>query len=141
MATSNHSTSALGFSVRLASGLDEAIAHTKAALATEGFGVLSTIDVAATLKQKLGAEMEPYVILGACNPALAQRAIAAEHEIGLLLPCNVLVHQHDDGTVVSFVSPHAMLAVVGDNNALQRVADEAEAGLKRAAQALQAQAG
>lgn len=139
MATSSQSKSGLGFSVQLSSGMDEAIAQTRSALAAEGFGVLSTIDVADTLKQKLGEEMEPYVILGACNPALAKRAIAAEHEIGLLLPCNVLVHQHDDGTVVSFVSPQAMLAAVGDNDALKSVANEAEAALKRAAQTLQTQ--
>lgn len=131
---------ALGFSVQLSAGMDDAIAQTKTALAAEGFGVLSTIDVAATLKQKLGEEMEPYVILGACNPALAKQAIAAEHEIGLLLPCNVLVHQHDDGTVVSFVSPQAMLAAVGDNPGLRSVAADAESALKRAAETLKTQA-
>src|SRR6478672_10968535 len=125
MSTGNGTSGNLGFSVLISTGMDESIALTKAALAAEGFGVLSTIDVAETLKQKLGAELEPYVILGACNPGLAKRAIEAEHEIGLLLPCNVLVHQHDDGTVVSFVSPRAMLASVGENGPLQSVADEA----------------
>ncbi len=140
MTKSNSSGGTMGFSVQLSSGMDTAVEQTKAALAKEGFGVLSTIDVADTLKQKLGEEMEPYVILGACNPGLAKRAIQAEREIGLLLPCNVLVHQHDDGTVVSFVSPHAMLACAGENEGLQSVADDAEAALKRAAQTLKAQA-
>lgn len=135
----NGSSGKLGFSVELPAGMDNAIEQTKAALAAEGFGVPSTIDVAATLKTKLGHEMEAYVILGACNPGLAKRAIEAEHEIGLLLPCNVLVHHHDDRTVVSFVSPQAMLAAVGENPSLRSVADEAEAALKRAAATLKTQ--
>ena len=101
------------------------------ALKQEGFGVLTEIDVQATLKAKLGEAFRPYVILGACNPKLAHRALSAELGIGLLLPCNVCVWEEAGGTAVSIANPTAMFAVVGSGT-LQPVADEADRRLKRA---------
>lgn len=106
-------TSNYGFGKTVACAFDEAIARVTAALQTEGFGILSDIDVAATLKKKLNADMPPYRILGACNPALAQRAIQAEPSIGLLLPCNVLVREVAAGSVsVEFMDTDAVLKLV-----------------------------
>jgi len=124
-----------GFGVTLDLPFDEAVARTRAALKDEGFGVLSEIDVRATMKEKLGIDYEPYLILGACNPQLAHRALQAEHELGLLLPCNVIVHEHEGKSAVAIVDPAMMLGVV-DNPALRRVADEAKARLERVAAAL-----
>ena len=124
-----------GFGVTLPIGYDEAITRVKGALKVEGFGVLTEIDVRQTLKEKLGAEMPPYVILGACNPQLAQRAIAQEPEIGLLLPCNVVVRAQGDGSRVEIVDPQAMLGIV-DNAQLHAVASEAEQRLRRVVAAL-----
>lgn len=102
-----------GYTLRTELGLPEAIEAVTAALKTEGFGVLTTIDVQSTLRQKLGVERAPYVILGACNPPLANRALQAEPEIGLLLPCNVVVYTDDAGhTVISAIDPEAMFSVV-----------------------------
>src|SRR6478752_7488382 len=125
-----------GFGATLDSSFDEALEHTKAALKTEGFGVLTIIDVQQTLKEKIDVDFERYVILGACNPALAHRALLAEHELGLLLPCNVIVHEHGDGVVVSIVDPAQMLSVAGAKPALAEVADEASAKLRRVVAAL-----
>ena len=91
---------------------EQAIACVKELLAEEGFGVLTTIDVAATLKQKLGVDRPPYVILGACNPPLAHRALEAEPAIGVLLPCNVDVYQRDGHTVVQAVNPRKLFDLV-----------------------------
>ncbi len=124
-----------GFSTTLALPFVEAMARTKAALKEEGFGVLSEIDVQATLKEKIDVDFERYVILGACNPQLAYRGLQAEHELGLLLPCNVIVHDHDGGTMVSIVDPAAMLGVA-DNPALREIADEARTRLQRVAASL-----
>jgi uncharacterized protein (DUF302 family) len=102
----------------------EAVKNVTAALKGEGFGVLTEIDVKATLKKKLDIDFRPYVILGACNPPLAYRALTAEREIGLLLPCNVIVYEQDDGsTVVSALNPMVALGVV-DNPELEDVAAE-----------------
>lgn len=107
------------------------------ALAAEGFGILSTIDVSATLKKKLDVDVRPYTILGACNPTLANKALAAEPHIGLLLPCNVLVQgaEGGKGSTVSILDPRAMMLMT-NNAALNEVAADAEARLKRVMAAL-----
>ena len=108
-----------GFGKEVATDFDTAIDDVIAALATEGFGVLSDINVAATLKKKLDKDMPPYRILGACNPTLAHQAISAVPDIGLLLPCNVLVRQDESGTVhVSFMDPAAVMGLVDNEDVL-----------------------
>ena len=97
---------------------------------------MTTIDVRKTLKEKLDVDFEAYVILGACNPQLALRGLQAEHELGLLLPCNVIVHEHADTSVVSVVDPAQMLNIVEDNPELQAVAAEAGERLRRVVAAL-----
>ena len=117
-------------------GLDEAIERVTATLSERGFGVLTTIDVKATLKKKLDLDRRPYVILGACNPEFAHRALEEEESLGLLLPCNVVVREDPSGrTVVSAVDTRAMLSVVG-NPALDPVADEVNARLREAVDAV-----
>lgn len=116
---------------------DDAVQRTRAALADNGFGVLTEIDVQATLKSKLDQHMEPYLILGACNPQLAHRALEVERDIGLLLPCNVVVRRDGDRTVVQALDPQVMVSLPGRPE-LQPVADEAA---QRLAAALQAVAG
>jgi len=125
------------FRTNLSLPYDAAVEKVTAALKEEGFGVLTEIDVQATLKKKLDADFRRYIILGACNPPLAHRALSAELEIGLLLPCNVIVYEGDDSesSVVSIVDPLAMLGTVA-NPGLQPVADEARARLQRVADAL-----
>jgi uncharacterized protein (DUF302 family) len=110
-----------------------AVERTREALAKEGFGVLTEIDVKATLKKKLDVDVEPYVILGACNPSLAHRALAAERDIGLLLPCNVVVYATAEPgkSVVSAMDPLEALALTG-NDAVRPIAEEARARLERA---------
>ncbi len=135
-----NTTTTYGFSTTLALPFAEAMSKTKAALKEEGFGVLSEIDVQATLKEKINVAFERYVILGACNPQLAYRSLQAEHELGLLLPCNVIVHDHDGSTRVSIVDPAAMLGVV-DNPAMRAIADEAKARLEQVLAALGGETG
>lgn len=117
---------------------DTAVAEATAALKAEGFGVLTSIDVQQTLKTKLDREFRKYIILGACNPALADRALHAELEIGLLLPCNVIVYESGSGqSVIAAMAPLSALGVVGANPELQEVAKEADARLRRALTALE----
>lgn len=120
----------------LAVPIDDALAATTAALKAEGFGVLTTIDVRATLKEKLGESFDPYLILGACNPTLAHKALSTDPDIGLLLPCNVVLHERDGATTVSIVDPSAMLAAAAERPELETVASEATARLRRVAEAL-----
>lgn len=114
---------------------DEAVERVRAALAAEGFGVLSVIDVAGTLEQRLGAEIDPYLILGACKPDLAHRGIGLEPDLGVLLPCNVVVRQHGDHVHVAAMEPHAALAIAG-NDELTPLATEAHDRLTRAVEAV-----
>jgi uncharacterized protein (DUF302 family) len=110
-----------------------------AALKEEGFGVLTSIDVKQTLKQKLDADFRRYVILGACNPALAHRALQAETDIGLLLPCNVVVYETSaNESVVAAMAPLPTIGMIGGNPALQGVAREADERLRRAIHAIEA---
>jgi uncharacterized protein (DUF302 family) len=113
----------------------EAVGRVKDALKTWGFGTLTEIDVQATLREKLGAEVDPYVILGACNPTLAHRALQAEPDVGLLLPCNVIVRVHGDRTVVSALDPE-IIADLTDHPDLQPIADEATRLLDAALESL-----
>jgi uncharacterized protein (DUF302 family) len=124
-----------GFGIDLHMPYEQAIAAVTDALKAEGFGVLTTIDVQQTLRAKLGAEMEPYVILGACNPPLAHRALSADREIGLLLPCNVVVRATETGSRVDVADPQAMMSITGDD-ALVDVASEARQRLQRVVEAL-----
>jgi uncharacterized protein (DUF302 family) len=119
---------------------DAAVERITGALQKEGFGVLTKIDVRDTLKKKLDVDIRPYVILGACNPSLAHQALSAEAQIGLLLPCNVVVREDPAGAViVSIADPRAMFAVV-DNPGLMPVVDEADRRLQRVMQDLAAAA-
>lgn len=123
------------FSRELHGDFAEIIDRVTAALAAEGFGVLTTIDVQGTFLEKLGLEREPYMILGACNPGLAAQAIAAEPGIGALLPCNVVVRAHNGGVIVDFMDPQAVLELV-DRPEIATVAAEVRTRLGRAAEQL-----
>ncbi|WP_287850391.1 DUF302 domain-containing protein [Acidiphilium sp.] len=125
-----------GFGKAVASSFDAAVERVTEELQKEGFGVLTDIDVAATLKKKLNQDMPPYRILGACNPPLAHRALEAEPSIGLLLPCNVVVRQDDAGKVqVEFMDPNAVLDLV-DKPEVHQLASEVRQKLERVMQAL-----
>jgi uncharacterized protein (DUF302 family) len=126
-----------GFGTTLDVPVDEAVERTTAALKAEGFGVLTRIDVDKTLKEKIGVEVEPYVILGACNPNFAHRGLQAEAELGLLLPCNVIVYRVGDKSAVSMVDPAQMLGVVDDNPELNALASEVQNGLRKVLAALE----
>lgn len=131
-------TTRYGIGVTLDLPYDVAVERTREALAKEGFGVLTEIDVKATLKKKLDVDVTPYVILGACNPSLAHRALAAERDIGLLLPCNVVVYAADEPgrTVVAALDPLEALALTG-NEAVRPIAQEARTRLERALAAVE----
>lgn len=124
-----------GITVRTALPFAEAAARVREALKEQGFGVLTEIDVQATLHEKLGQEMDEYLILGACNPPLASRALATDISIGLLLPCNVIVRAQSGQTVVEALDPLTMVAVTGEPS-LQPVADEVASKLRAALAAL-----
>lgn len=124
------------FSKKLDLPFDQAVSRVTEALKKEGFGVLTDIDVSATMKAKLGEDFRPYRILGACNPQLAHRALKLEDKIGTMLPCNVIVQQHDGGGVeVSAVDPVASMQAI-DNPGLADVASEVQARLKKVIAAL-----
>jgi len=125
-----------GFNVTLKTTFDEAVSTVLDALKQEGFGVLSDLDIQAAMKEKLGAEIRRYRILGACNPPLALKALSADPDIGLLLPCNVVVREDADGSIiVGLVDPQAMMQVAS-NAQVQEVADDASARLRRVRDAL-----
>jgi len=129
-----------GMSIRLASPFAETAERVRRALQDQGFGVLTEIDVKATLRAKLGEDMEDYLILGACNPPLAHRALQADRRIGLLLPCNVVVRADGNQTIVEALDPAVMLGVDGRDE-LQPVAAEAASRLQAALASLQADIG
>ncbi len=129
-------TTDYAFRTQLSLPYEQAVEEVTAALKKEGFGVLTEIDVKATLKQKLDVDFRRYVILGACNPPLAYQALQTESEIGLLLPCNVIVYEEDGGSTVAIVDPVAMMSVV-ENPDLEPVALEARTRLQRVIEALE----
>ncbi len=127
----------LGTTVQLSTDFENAIERTATALKTEGFGVLTEIDVKETLKKKIGVDFRPYRILGACNPLLAHKALTAAPEVGLMLPCNVTVSEIKPGQIeVSLIDPLAMLSIL-DHPELADIAQEARARLDRVAALLE----
>jgi len=125
-----------GFKKSLNIPYEEAVSKVTGALKEEGFGVLTEIDVKSTLKQKLDADFRKYVILGACNPPLAHKALSTEIDIGLLLPCNVIVYEDEKGgSVVSAIDPISALGIA-DNPALEELADTVASKLKKAVDSL-----
>lgn len=129
----------LSFEVALADAMEPATKRLEAALQAEGFGILTRIDVRETFQKKLGVEFRPYAILGACNPALAHRALSARPDVGLLLPCNITIEAAPGGgTTIRIGNPGAMMSVghMADDPAMARVAAEAQERLARVARAL-----
>jgi uncharacterized protein (DUF302 family) len=130
-------TTRYGIGTTIPLAYEAAVTRTKEALAAEGFGILAEIDIAATLKKKLGVDFPPYVILGACNPPLAYRALSAERDIGLLLPCNVVVYAADvpGHSVVAAMDPVAALNLTG-NDEITPVAEEVRSRIVRVLEAI-----
>jgi uncharacterized protein (DUF302 family) len=120
----------IGLTVHLPIPYEQAISRATDALKAEGFGVLTEIDVKATMKKKLDVDFRRYVILGACNPPLAHKALSASLDIGLLLPCNVIVYEEGEGSVVSLVDPMSMMRMTGVKG-LDEMAQEARQRLER----------
>lgn len=123
-------TTSYQYRSRVQLSYDEAVVRVTDELKKEGFGVLTEIDMKATLKKKLDVEFRRYVILGACNPSLANRALEAELDIGLLLPCNVVVYEDGDESVITIINPAIMMGVV-DNPDMESIANEAAERLQR----------
>lgn len=134
-ATSEAAAMSYGIRTVVDAPFAETLERVRAALQREGFGVLTEIDFAATLRAKIGAEMDPYVVLGACNPPLAHQALTAEPAIGLLLPCNVAVRADGERTIVEALDPQVMVTLTG-NAQVQASADDATARLRAALAAL-----
>jgi uncharacterized protein (DUF302 family) len=128
-------TTAAGIGKFVACGYDEAISRAEAALKAEGFGVLTRIDVKATLKEKLGVDMAPYVILGACNPSFAHKALEAEPQVGLLMPCNLVVRD-DRGRIRVEAMNAALMAQMFPGKPLAPLADEITSRLRRVIEAI-----
>jgi uncharacterized protein (DUF302 family) len=125
-----------GFTKEMDIPYEKVIEQAREALKKEGFGILTEIDVREKMKEKLGVDMKKYIILGACNPQNAYKAILAEENIGLMLPCNVIVYEKGSKTVLSVIRPTVAMRMV-DNAELQKVAEEVEAQLKKAFDAIQ----
>jgi uncharacterized protein (DUF302 family) len=119
-----------GYGKRSSLSFDAAVEKVTAELKKEGFGVLTTIDMQKTLKEKINVDMSRYVILGACNPPFANQALAVEQEIGLLLPCNVIVYETENATMVSAFEPMTMMAVL-DSPGMKPIAEEVQSKLHR----------
>ncbi len=119
-----------GYSKKVNTDFEDAVKKTREKLSTEGFGVLTEIDVKKTLKTKLDVDYDDYIILGACNPPFAYKALQAEKEIGLLLPCNIIVYRDGGETFVSTILPTVAMSIV-QNDALREIAEEVEGKLKR----------
>jgi uncharacterized protein (DUF302 family) len=127
-----------GFNVKFNGSFDDAVTRVTEELQKEGFGVLTEIDVQATMKKKLDIDKLPYKILGACNPVLANQALTAEPDIGLLLPCNVVVREEDDGSVsVAFMDPAAVMTLV-EKEGVEKLASEVKSKLERVAEGVAA---
>jgi len=124
-----------GFSKTIDLSYEEAVEKVTAELKKEGFGVLTSIDVKETLKKKIDVDFKKYMILGACNPPLAHKALQTEEELGLILPCNVIVYEKENKTVISIFDPMLMMDIVGNKN-LQPIAQEVKARMKRVLEAV-----
>ncbi len=124
-----------GFSKKTEMPYEKAVEKVTEELKKEGFGVLTSIDVKETLKKKIDVDFEKYVILGACNPPLAHKALQSEEELGLLLPCNVIVYEKDGGSMVSFFDPMIMTQLI-DNDKLKTVAEEVKNKMTRVFEAI-----
>jgi uncharacterized protein (DUF302 family) len=120
-----------GFGLKVNLPYAEAVERTKAALKEQGFGILTEVDIKQTMKEKQGIDFRPYVILGACNPPLAEQALTAELDLGLLLPCNVVVYETKGGSIVHAMDPEPVLGLVG-NPRLEPIAHEVKARLQTA---------
>lgn len=126
-----------GFATRLDLPYAEAVDRVKEVFKENGFGTLTEIDVKATLKEKIDADFRPYIILGTCNPHFAHRALQAELEIGMLMPCSVIVYEADDGKAGVAAMDPQIIAQVSDNPELRQIAEEARAGVQQAMRSLE----
>ncbi|MFC1997022.1 DUF302 domain-containing protein [Chloroflexota bacterium] len=132
-------TGQIGFEVKMEQSYDDAVGLVTEALKTEGFGILTEIDVKATLKKKLDVNFRPYVILGACNPSLAHQALSNQPEVGMMLPCNVTVEaSQNGGSIVRILDPKIMMGIgmLSENKALSNVAEQAHEKLARVVRSL-----